>query len=49
MNCDYTERYQQIEKNKNDNMLSLNAGMPTLTQECQRVLNRIFVLYNTYS
>ena len=22
MNCDYTESYQQIEKNKNDSMLS---------------------------
>ena len=29
MNCDYTERYQQIEKNKNDSMLSLNAVVPT--------------------
>lgn len=26
MNCDYTERYQQIEKNKNDSMLSLNVN-----------------------
>ena len=32
MNCDYAERYQQIEKNKNDRMLSLNvnyAGVPS--------------------
>ena len=26
MNCDYTERYQQIEKNKNDSMLSVNVN-----------------------
>ena len=31
MNCDYTERYVQIKKNKNDSLLSINvnyAGMP---------------------
>ena len=31
MDCDYTERYVQIKKNRNDSILSLNvnyAGVP---------------------